>query len=197
MSTSDTESYPKLDAPGKGLPFIEWFVARYFIIPKILRSGSIEKSLISLNDEAQAIQKVALSVAPKDASKRILVPRLQGLEDSSRYWSIAMAVEHLRIVITGIRLAIIKVERGEIIAKPASTADIKPPDVQDVNGTVEKFMGATQAFIDKSGTLSDATKQLKFPHPWFGELTVEEWIIFAPLHHKIHHRQILEIQKRL
>jgi uncharacterized damage-inducible protein DinB len=196
MSTSDTENHPRLEAPGKGLPFIEWFVARYFIIPKILRSGSIEKSLIKLNDEAQAIQKVALSVDPKDACKRILVPRLQGLEDSSRYWSIAMTLEHLRIVITAIRLTILKVERGESI-EPISTADVKPKDVEDINATVEKFMRATQEFIEKSGTLSDATKQLKFPHPWFGQLTVEEWIIFAPLHHKIHHRQILEIKKRL
>ncbi|MBX3389322.1 MAG: hypothetical protein KF691_07680 [Phycisphaeraceae bacterium] len=46
------------------------------------------------------------SLSAGAAAERVLIPRLRGLEDSSRYWSVWMMLDHLRIVNSQVAMVI-------------------------------------------------------------------------------------------
>jgi hypothetical protein len=81
---------PKLDKPGAGLPFIEWAVAKYIIFPQRFKNSSKEKALADFAEQSDKILKLARGLSSEQLIERRLIARLQGLEDSSRYWSVEM-----------------------------------------------------------------------------------------------------------
>src|SRR5215472_11399027 len=89
---------PRLAPPGAGLPFIEWAVAKYIVVPFRLRMVTMEDAVKEFADLSAAISALAKPLNETQMSDRRLIPRLQGLEDSSRYWSVAMTLEHMCIV---------------------------------------------------------------------------------------------------
>src|SRR5262249_46178151 len=93
-----TTSEPKLAAPGAGLPFPEWAIARYVLFPLLCMTTSKSKAIESFARESQRILSKAKQLSPEQLGDRRLIPRPRGLEDSSRYWSVAMVLQHLVVV---------------------------------------------------------------------------------------------------
>src|SRR6185369_877237 len=87
---------PQLARPGAGLPKPELYVARILFA---LRRWTSTRDVFSavFQKERHAIQQLVRSCGPVSAARRVLIPRVRGLEDSSRYWSVWMTLEHLRI----------------------------------------------------------------------------------------------------
>lgn len=200
MNSSITQAAkePKLDKPGAGLPFHEWFVAKYFIVPKMLRETTREQAIDLFKRESDVILKFAKELSTPELTERRLVPRLTGLEDSSRFWSVAMTMEHLVIVGSGMRGIVEKLATGITDIPKISTADVKPHTDVDGNKIFDDFQAMTDEWL-KTAKESDLSKfpNAKYAHPWFGPLTAEQWILFAPQHQVIHRRQIKEIIKLL
>ena len=192
------EEEPKLGKPGAGLPFHEWFVAKYFIIPKLLKETTRDQAIHLFERESDVILKLAKELSARELVERRLVPRLTGLEDSSRFWSVAMTMEHLVIVGNGMRGIVEKLANGITDIPRISTADVKPHTSVDAGKIFDEFRVMTDDWV-KTATTSDLTKfpNAKFAHPWFGPMTAEQWILFAPQHQVIHRRQVKEIIKLL
>src|SRR3990167_8235372 len=87
----------KLDKPGAGLPFVEWAVAKYILIPQRYKNSSKEKALADFAEQSDKILKLAQGLSSEQLTERRLIARLRGLEDSSRFWSVAMTLDHLTI----------------------------------------------------------------------------------------------------
>jgi len=198
--TNSAPEQPKLDKPGAGLPFIEWAVAKYIIFPRHFKNTTVEQAI----DGADRLSKKIIAVTePLDIatlSERRLVPRLRGLEDSSRYWSVAMTLQHLIIVNLSMQRVITSLSQGKSIDRKASIADLKPaPDI-DASTVREKFQKSSEALLEdlRSCDFTSAESKIqKFEHPWFGPLNAEQWLKFAAPHTKIHADQISEILKRI
>ncbi len=192
------EQQPKLDKPGAGLPFYEWFIAKYFLFPSLFRTTTKEQAIENFRKESDEILQLARGLSADELTERRLVPRLRGLEDSSRYWSVAMAIEHLSIVGGGTRNIIRNLSRGIIDMPPASTAAVKPHAEVDSEKVFEYFQAMTDIFV-KTASAADFSKfpDAKFAHPWFGPLNAMQWLVFAAPHQSLHKRQIQEIIKRL
>jgi hypothetical protein len=151
-----------------------------------------------MEEQAASFLQTARSLSPENLSKQVLIPRLPGLEDSSRYWSVAMTVQHLVIVNEKMMQVIVSLSNGKVPTQTASTAAVKPaPDVEpdavlhqyeDLMRTLGATLGATEV---------DRFPAAKYAHPWFGPLTAREWLLFIPFHQRVHSRQITEIIKRL
>lgn len=189
---------PELAPPGAGLPFLEWAMAKYIIFPSLFRHTDKDRAIRAFQNESERIMEQVSALNVSQLSSRRLIPRLQGIEDSSRYWSVAMTVQHLVIVGERMRQIVLDLSQGGTRLAPSSTADLKPsPDV-DAESVIRDFRGMTQRFVDDA-TAADiyAFPQARYPHPWFGPLNAHQWLAFIAPHQAIHRKQITEIIARL
>ncbi len=186
MSENTKDIEDRLGAPGAGLPKIELWVAR-FRFAGACRNLDRKKAAQLISTERSSLLKIVKSNAPEDCARRVLIKRPRGLEDSSRYWSVFMTLDHLRIVNLAIAEAMVELSAGRTPGYEASTAAVKPrPDIGEE--VVTEFDQSCQA-------LAEAGKGLKvtatrFPHPWFGPLDAHSWHVLAGFHMRLHHGQI-------
>lgn len=191
---------PKLAKPGAGLPFVEWAVAKYIIFPRLFKSTTPEQAIARFEQVTDQIIAVTDPLETSVLNERRLIPRLQGLEDSSRYWSVAMTLQHLIVVSRSMRQVVTTLSQGKTIDRKASIADLKPAADIDPATVRDKFKNAAQSLVADMRTCdlkSPASTVQKFDHPWFGPLNAEQWLVFAAPHQKIHYNQIQEILKRI
>ena len=198
--STQLEAPPKLDKPGAGLPFPEWFVAKFFILPGLLKLDQAT-AIKNFDKESREIQALCAQFSDEQLTKKVLVKRLQGLEDSSRYWSIAMVLEHLAIVNTGMAQVVVALATNDSALATAprrGTADVKPAGIQSAQEALASFEKVRSEVLDKvSAVDTSANADLKYPHPWFGPLNARQWLIFLSLHSNIHRRQIIAISEKL
>jgi len=116
---------------------------------------------------------------------------VRGLEDSSRYWSVWMTLEHLRIVHLGIARTIDSLAREIAPSGQASTAAVKPRADVDAS-VVEDYEKSCDALL-AAGAAAKLNSTARFPHPWFGPLNDRGWFALAGGHLGLHRRQIERI----
>ena len=182
---------PKLAAPGAGLPALEHFMARLFFGFKRF-TGNRDSFNAKFLEERANIHTLLTNLSPEIASKRVLIRRCRGLEDSSRFWSVWMTLDHLRIVHNAFIGILSSLGRGEVPAGEASTAAVKPnPAVTgDVVAAYEESCDALLATIAGIPNLKTA---VRFAHPWFGPMDAFGWHALAGGHMSIHRVQIERI----
>jgi len=182
---------PKLGKPGAGLPFLEWAVAKYIVFPRRFKNSSKEKALADFAEQSDKILKLARGLSSEQLVERRLIARLQGLEDSSRYWSVAMTLDHLTIVGNLMSHAVIELSKGNNALKVVGTAEVKPGAAADAARSLKNFEEMTERFLLEVGKANiDVRSKVTHPHPWFGPLNAYQWLVFAAPHEHIHLRQI-------
>src|SRR6516225_795328 len=102
---------PKLAPPGAGLPKVELFMARAIFAWRG-RKSTRDGVNVRFQRERHAVRSLACSVDPEAAAQRVLIRRLRGMEDSSRYWSVWMTLEHLRLVHESVNRVIASLAKG-------------------------------------------------------------------------------------
>lgn len=192
------EKLPQLAAPGAGLPFIESLVVRYYLGPFVgARSdwGQNLNEFVAINDK---ILRLVDSLPPEKLGQKVLVPKQQGLEDSSRFWSVAMTLEHLVIVGEKMREAIVALSNEIVPQVIADTATVKPVGQMPPAEALEMFRRFVKSLPD------DLTKRVKnpnakarFAHPWFGPMPAKQWQWLLAQHSAIHYKQFKNIVKGL
>lgn len=186
---------PPLAAPGAGLPGPELFIARRLFAWK-RRFGSRKGFSRQFRSERAAILDLVAAVPETLRGSRVLIPRLRGLEDSSRHWSVWMTLDHLRITNTAFAGVIATLAAGKIPPGKADTAAVKPsPDAgPEIEAAYEDSCDELLAVVDG---ISDWKTAPRFPHPWFGPLDAAGWHALSATHLGIHRAQITEIAHRL
>jgi hypothetical protein len=117
----------------------------------------------------------------KSAGQRVLIRRLPGLEESSRYWSVWMTLDHLRIVHVSMREAIRALTNGVMPAGTASTAAVKPnPNV--AGAVVAEYEKSCDELLATVATARNLKTALRFAHPWLGPLDAAGWHALAAGH---------------
>lgn len=184
-------SDPQLAAPGAGLPFPENFVARLLLGLK-RATGNPASFTAEFIKEREVIRQLIKGRDEATLSRRVLIRRPRGLEDSSRYWSVLMTLDHLRIVHLAFIQVISVLSQERIPEGEASTAAVKPdPGVtSDVIAEYEASCDALLATLDK--VVNFKTKA-RFAHPWFGPMDAHGWHALAGSHMGIHRVQIERI----
>ncbi len=182
---------PKLAPPGAGLPKPELYVARALFA--LRRWTSSRTALTALfQRERAAIRRILLSCEGSAGARRVLIRRLPGLEDSSRYWSVWMTLDHLRIVHREMRRVIEALTGGVVPEGVASTAAVKP-GVELSAGIVAEYEESCDALLAAVATPANLKTSLRFAHPWFGPLDAAGWHALSAVHLGIHRVQIERI----
>lgn len=194
MNTTVSE-IPELEPPGAGLPAPILFVARRIFSAKC-RRGSREKFIEEFRAERAKVRRLVDSCPPERRGERVLVPRLRGLEDSSRYYSVWMTLDHLRMTNLGFEHLIHELAEGRKPTRVVSTADVKPDPA--VTAAVDaQYEAACDVLLDYLARAPELNTELEHPHPWFGPLNAYRWLALSAMHMGIHRNQTEEIIKRL
>lgn len=188
----------KLEAAGKGLPWFEHLISRFWILPRFSRKMSWESCDQQFDRESKRILTIYQLIPEQDRDVRVLVPRLRGLEDSSRFWSAAMVLEHLVIVGTQMATVISELSQGRTPQGKADVAKVKPLG----NMSTDEAMSQFEAFVaakyhDIRQKITNQDSQTRFEHPWFGPITARQWHWLIGSHHYIHRKQLEQIVKGL
>ncbi len=186
---------PKLAPPGAGLPWPELLVAR-LIFGWTRKHTSREQAMENFTRRRNAILQLACGCNAKTGAQRVLIARLRGLEDSSRYWSVFMTLDHLRIVNDSIAGAVTALVSGNVPSRTASTAEVKPTLNAD-NSVLTAFEQSCTQFEQTVATFPNLTTPTKYPHPWFGPLDAAAWHFMAGVHMNLHLKQIQNILSQL
>lgn len=182
---------PVLAPPGAGLPSPELFAAR--LLFRWRRLWTTRAGFHALfARERETILGLARALEPAKAAQRVLIPRLRGMEDSSRYWSVWMTLDHLRIVNRGCTRVMQLLAQGKVPDRVASTAAVKPSLNVDAS-VVETFIEGCETFLETSAAIADHRTRVHHAHPWFGSLDVAGWHAMAGFHMQLHRRQVERI----
>lgn len=181
----------KLAPPGAGLPPLErWFANT---VLQALR-GALSKDALTgwLRRETETALALAASLPEALVRQPVLVPRLTGLEDSSRNWSAAMVIQHLVIVDSGIGQLAAALSSDTPFERVLRIAEVKP-DAAAGEEQQALLRAAVDDYAHLIGTLGDLRTSRRHAHPWFGMLDLRGWHTLAALHTTIHRRQIQRI----
>jgi hypothetical protein len=102
-----------LGKPGEGIPTLTRLGGRYIMFPLLDLFVSWDKAWEIFDKEGQKIVQLAKPLSKERLFERVLVPKLFGLEDNSRYYSVAMVLKHLHIVGEALVQRIPPLSRGE------------------------------------------------------------------------------------
>lgn len=182
---------PILAPPGAGIPTVERVVGGMIFALNRWR-GTPRKFAAQFQEERGAIADLRRGRDEHVLKERVLIPRLRGLEDSSRFWSVWMTLDHLRIVNKEVTRIIEALTRDQTPEGRASTAAVKPsadvgPDV------VRAYEDSCEHFLGRTGSHATLRTSLRFVHPWFGPLDGAGWHALAAMHMGIHRAQIARI----
>ena len=200
-TTENSNTYknpPKLERPGAGLPWFETLVAKYWFVFRLSKKMSWDEVDQWFVSEGEKILKLAHTLNAEQLQEKVLIPRITGIEDSSRFWSVAMTLEHLMIVGQGMFLIASTLSRGEKVNFEVDVAKVKP--LEKISGAeacaiFEGFMKDMKAKLKTEIKDRDSTTSHK--HPWFNQLTARHWHWLMASHQQNHRRQIKLIIKGL
>lgn len=178
-------------AHGSGLPGFE-----KFCLNVVFKSGCVvtsDKSAVrSIENSSRDILNVVAENDLDILSQQFLIPRLVGIEHSSRNWSVLMVLEHLAMVNQAIMETIRALRNGSLPFDKIQIANFKPdPDVDA--DAIDRFRDVNGRYLNFVKSHSPLKTNQLWEHPWFGLLDGHQWHCLAAVHQRIHRRQMYKI----
>ncbi len=185
---------PRLAPPGAGVSALQRFVGKHVILPYFRARLSWERALDLNERQADRLLDLARGAGEELLARRVLVRPQIGLEDSSRFYSYAMVLEHLTIIGEQIAGVIVELSRGR-----TPPGELRPENLKPGGGmTAERSMSDYRSMVERFRRrivedVRDRNSATRFVHPWFGPLTAHAWLSFTPFHQTIHIKQARRI----
>jgi hypothetical protein len=103
---------PQLDRPGAGLPFPDNLIVRWWVGPFQSRQKDAATNLRLFKMAGARVLKEMAGVPADRRDRKVLVPKMRGVEDSSRHWCANEVLEHLMITGVPMRGLIVDLAQG-------------------------------------------------------------------------------------
>lgn len=188
MSRNRNEMQP----PGAGLPVLENAVLNgMFKLGTAIMSDRRAVRLFSKETE-RLVKYADDDHESYDVSQQLLIPRVIGIEESSRNWSVLMVLDHLCITNPAMLMIVNSLLNGVVPDRVLKIKDVKPsPEVgyeviERYQQVSSDYVGNIESLINSRGSLRSSAR---YPHPWFGPLDAHQWHCLAGVHQRIHRRQ--------
>jgi hypothetical protein len=182
------EKKHNLQAPGSGLPTFENLFIKTVLVPLGRLFLGWKSARVWLNHELKSIEKMIKGLSEEELSQRVLIDHILGIEDDTRDWSVALVIEHLAIVSTGIIQVIKALSEEKSFDGPISIVAVKPENRTVTMNELKQIIKDFETFVPQNKN-SKMTKA----HPWFVEFNNKDWNTFLAIHTWVHKRQIKAI----
>ncbi len=185
-----------LGKPGAGLPWYESLYLRHITLANLCRTMTWHSGIELFHEESFKIKKLIEPLNDKQLASPVLINRLRGLEDSSRFWSPLMVLEHLVIVGREYKDIIISLNEETVPKRDITIASLKPSE--DIGKEIiGRFNGFQDEFITvMSDERYHRSSVMKFRHPWLGSLNSFQWLCLAAGHQHLHRMQLRKILEK-
>ena len=181
---------PILQAPGAGLPVIEGMLLKYIVAPTLSAMTPWRLAVHLFLSEGYKALALAEKATHAKCDKRVLVPRLIAMEDSSRFWSVYMTLRHLILVGETIEDILLKSSKEELSHKTLSIVAVKP-ELETKADVLDDFRKFLERFSMNMGAIDSAHHSaIKHIHPWLGPINMHQWLCLGGIHQRLHRRQI-------
>lgn len=188
---------PSLGVAGGGLPKVEGWLLRYFFVPFFTAITPRRFAVWAFRSEGDKALALAQNAPHEHLSRRMLIPRLIAMEDSSRYWSVYMALRHLILVGEIVEDIVIKSSHGQQSTKTLSIVAVKP-EVGTPATVVDDFRHFLERFDRRMASeVGDHHAKVTHVHPWLGPITMHQWLCLGGVHQRLHRRQIEMILRKV
>lgn len=119
-----------------------------------------------------------------DVFRPFLIPRITGLPNSYRRWSIAMILKFLTLAVTDYVRIVDALNRGVAprgmfdleIYQPSQS--VEPETRDQYVESIEVYCNLVESQLQHNGRLDSSTH---FPHVWFGPMNTRQWNVSAAL----------------
>jgi len=189
---------PRLAPPGAGVPAYQRLAGKYVLLPAWRRIAPPRRAPTVLERQGEQLVALAHGWNEELRTRRVLVPPQLGLEDSSRFYSWAMVVEHLTILGDALAAVLVELTHERVPPGAVSTAALKPKGELDAGATLARYHAMLRRFraaVEAPDARWDSSA--RYAHPWFGPLGPASWASFGPFHQAIHLRQARRIRSIL
>lgn len=191
MHLVESVNSPSLQPPGAGLPKLELVVARLLL--RLARwRGNQDTATSRFQHERATVRALVEGCDAESGARQMLIRRVAGMEDSSRFWSVWMTLDHLRIIHLSFARVIEALVQGNVPAGKASTAAVKPGSGATAE-VIAPYEASCDALLACVAAVPDLKTKARYVHPWFGPLDAAGWHALAGAHLKIHRQQIERI----
>ena len=189
-------SQGQLQEPGAGLPTLEAaFLNAFFKFGTVIMSDRSAMKLFNKESD-RLLQYADEGGQSYDISQELLIPRVMGIEDSSRNWSVLMVLEHLCMTNHDMLIGINSLVKGMTPHFDAKIKNYKPSRdvgfdvIQRYQQICSDYVGNIESMIRSRGSLRSS---VRFEHPWFGLLDAHQWHCLVGVHQRVHRRQAQKI----
>ncbi|MFH0980166.1 MAG: DinB family protein [Planctomycetota bacterium] len=190
--------HPVLAPPGAGLPWSQALMGRYFLLPYFCLTHSWDGAQRVFQREGRRVLDLAEPLTGDELATRVLVYGVIGIEDSSRYWSVALALEHLIIVGEIMAEIVVALSHDQAPSARVDIAGVKPPGKLPAAEAIQAYRSLLARYQRRMREeIGERRSRRLLDHPWFGEINVHQWHCLAAMHQRIHRRQIEAIVKCL
>jgi len=198
MDNRDSQEYiENLGKAGGGLSKGRAYFLRHFGFPFVNAVISWERALSISEREGRKMIALARALPKEKMNERVLIPHLFGLEDNSRYYSVAMVLKHVLIVGSALQKRVPLLSQGKKLDKEVKIEEYKPYEkisakiIDDYEMFLNDFRATMEAEVE------DIFLDNRHKHPWFGNLKAKEWGVMGAIHQIVHRRQMEAIIKGL
>lgn len=135
---------PRLQSPGAGLPAFEsaWLRILFRFACWVI---SLNLGLRWFRFEAQKIVALSGKVPAAQGTVPVLIDRVAGIEDSSRYWSVFMVLDHLRIVGEGMTQIVQTLTDDRLFGQEILIQDVNPSP-RSGSEAIDRFLKAVEGY---------------------------------------------------
>lgn len=202
MTAATPHQAPQLQPPGAGLPFLQGLYLKYWLYPRFIKKYNGGASVDAMLRETARIIELSTPLSEDEFFTPVLIEPLPALEDSSRYWSVAMVMEHLIICMRPMTQIVETLAAGKTMNANTSPANVKPKGgrtlskaewiklFDDVTNECAARLRPVALRADVANPPKDAPR---LGHPFFGAIHARGWVWVMGVHPTTHRRQVQRI----
>lgn len=197
QTKEDIQIQNNLGKAGHGLPKIDAIFLKHIGFPILKTFISWDNAMKFFEYEGKEILNLVKDLPKDKLFKKVLIPKIFGIEDNSRYYSPAMVLWHLLYVGETLQEGIVSLSKNEKIDFTVKIENFKPfvEINEDIVEKYENFFNNYKKFIETKVENKYINNCLS--HPWFGCLNPHQWLVMSAIHQMVHKKQIKKILKEM